>query len=519
MIVDELITILGLQTDPKAKSEAGKFGKIISGVATAAVAAGAALVAASAAVQAYAARQAAAIDTSAKMADAFGLSFEAFQEIEYAAMASGAEVQEFRMDLENLAKRIADTDMMSKLGVQTRDATGNLLTLDEVLAGIAGQMEGMSTAEQNMLVDQLGLSPSALKLFQQGAGGIAALRQEALDLGLVLDSTAKEKAARYQISLLRARSVVDALGKSISVALLPAMSDSLEGFTKWIAANREFISGSIKQVVEGVGRGFEMFGAALDYVLRLVMDFIGPMGGLVEGLDATQAIALTVATALGAIAVATIAATWPIIAIGAAIVGLILIFEDLYAAIKGQPSVIGEWVKAFQEAYPGISSVLTGIFDIVTKLVSLFIDVLGPVFGRVVDIAAAQFEFLLGSIKGMLDAVEKIIMGANPFDVLGDLFKDQVDRILDLAKTLGSSITSLIDSTFGTSLSAPATTAPVPASIVQGAGGGSTMNQTVTNNINGAGNPRAVAEEVVRRSGLGQTLQMNSPGLTGPQAY
>lgn len=521
MIVDELITVLGLQTDPKAKQEASSFGKVIGGITAAAVAAGAALTAAAVAVQAYASRQAEAIDQSAKMAAAFGLSFEAFQELEYAAMASGAEVNEFRMDLENLAKRIADTEVMSKLGIQTRNATGDLKSLDEVIAEVAAKMEGMSTAEQNMLTDQLGLSPSALKLFQQGAGGIAALRQEALDLGLVLDSTAKEKAARYQISLLRARSVVDALGKAISVSLLPAMSDSLDAFTKWISANREFVSGAIKQVVDGVTKGFEMFGAAVSYVLGLVMDFLGPMDSLAQGLDATNAIALTVAVALGAIAAAVLAATWPVLAITAAIGALVLIFDDLYAAIQGQPSVIGSWVAAFQEAYPGISGVLSGIFDLVSKLASLFVDVLGPAFSRGAEVASAAFTFILDTLMDALGAIEALIMGSDPFEVMGDLFQKQVDRILGLAKTLGEGVLSLIDGTFGTSLAAPTVPAasPIPASIVQGSGGGGTVNNTVNNTINGAGNPRSVAEEVVRRSGMGQTLQMNSPGLSGPQAY
>lgn len=518
MIVDELVTLLGLKVDPAAQGEAQGFGKILGGVTQLAVAAGAALAAAAGAVGAYAARQAEAIDQSAKMAEAFGLSFEAFQELEFAAASSGAEVNEFRMDLENLAKRIADTDALSELGIQAKDANGNLKSTEQVIGDIAAKFEGLSNAEQNRLTDQLGLSPSALKLFQQGAGGIEQLREEARALGLVLDEDAKKKAAAFQGSLLRTRSVIDALGKSISVGLLPGMTSALDGFGDWIIANRGFISSAVTQVVEGVALGFEMIGDAISYVYGLVVSFIGPMDGLIDGLDATQAIAILVAGALAAVAVSVIAATWPFIAAAAAIGAVVLIVDDLYSALNGGDSIIGGWVESFTTAYPEISGVLGSILDLLSSIASFVGTVLSSVFtnwgGAVIDVIGQ----VLGAFGDVLGAIEKIIGGANPFEVLGDLFQKQVDRILNIGKTLGQGVLDTLGGIFGGSaLAKPLASAPVPASVVQGgASGGSSVTNTNTFNINGAGNPSAVANELISRGGLGQTLQQSRPGLNGP---
>ena len=521
MIVDELITLLGLETDPKAQKEGAAFGKLLGTITAGAVAAGAALAAAAGAITAYADRQSKAIDEQGKFADSIGVAFSALQELEYAQQSAGGSVDELRGDLDKLTKTMSSpvpgeyNQTLYQLGINARDSAGKLRSADEVLLDIAGKFEGMSKQRQIQFAEKLGITPGTVKLLQQGTGGIAALRQEAIDLGMVLDNSAKEQAARYQDSMLRVRSVVDALGKSISVALLPAMSDTLDTFANWIGANRDFISGGIKQVVDGVALGFQMFGDAVGYVYGLVMSFIGPMDSLVAGLDATQAIAITVAAALAAMAVAALAATWPFIAAAAAIAAVILVVEDLYAAIQGQPSLIGDWVASFQQAYPAISGVISSIYNLLSGIVSFFADVLVVGFTNGINNIAALFDFLLGSVSDVFSAIESIISGANPFEVMGDLFMAQVDRILGLAKSLGNGVLGVIDGIFGTSLAAPvAATAPIPANIVQGGSGGGVVNNNVTQNINGAGNPRAVAQESVSRMGI--NLQATNPGMLGP---
>lgn len=522
-IVDELVTLLGLETDPKAKGEASAFGKILGGVVTAAAAAGAALTAAATAVGIYAATQAEAIDKSAKMAESFGINFQAFQELEYAAQQSGAEVEEFRRDLENLSKTLDDNDALKELGVSAKDATGKLRSTDAVLMDIATKFETLSKGDQNKFNDQLTLSPSALKLLQQGGKGLQALRDQAKALGIVLDDNAKNKAARFQSSLLNARSVVDALGKSISVGLLPAMADSLDIFTKWIGENKNFISSGIKQVVDGVALGFELVGKALSYAYEQVERIIGPFEGFTEGLDATQAIGITVAAAIVALGVAAAAAVAPFVLIGGAIAAVILVLDDLYSAFTGGESVIGAWFEQFKSNFPGVTSALANLVGIVSESSSSIADDMITGFKQILAFVFDVLSLIVDSFASTVRAIEKIVSGANPFTVLPEMFKEQLDIILNFAGKYADKIVDMFSGLFGgdepalpdaPTSSAPSA-APMSAEVMKG-GGSATQNNTNTFNINGAGDPAAVANEVVKKGGLGQTLQQSSPGLTGP---
>lgn len=516
-IVDELVTLLGLNVDPKAKGEASAFGKILGGVTAAAAAAGAALVATAGAVQAYAMTQAEAIDTAGKMADAFGINFQAFQELEYAAQKSGAEVEEFRTDLENLSKTLVDNDALAELGVSAKDATGNLKTTDQVLMDIAKKFETLSKGEQNAFNDKLTLSPSALKLLQQGSAGLESMRAEARALGIVLDDNAKNKAARFQSSLHSMRAVLDGLGKAISVGLLPGMTSFIDKFTDWIVANRTFISSSITQVVEGVGKGFKMAGDAAAYVWAQITKLIGPVEDLIGPLDATQAIAIATAVAIGALAVATVAATWPIIAIAAAIGAVVLILDDLYSAFTGGESIIGGWFKSFQESFPAITAGFLSILDVMGQTSSFIYSDLLEAIKQIATFFADIFTAVLQTVESTLKGIEKIVAGANPFEVLPEMFKEQFDIIFNLAGKYVGKLVDTFKNVFGMGESAPVgSSADVSPGIVKGAGPAAGTNNQNTFNINGAGDPAAVANEVVKRGGLGQTLQQSSPGLSGP---
>ena len=536
-VVDELVTLLGLETDPKAKGEASAFGKVLGGVVAAAAAAGAALTAAATAVGVYAATQAEAIDKSAKMAEAFGINFQAFQELEFAAQQSGAEVEEFRTDLENLSKTLDDNDALKELGVSAKDATGKLRSTDEVLMDIATKFESLSKGEQNKFNDQLTLSPSALKLLQQGGKGIQALRDQAKALGIVLDDNAKNKAAKFQSSLLTARSVVDGLGKSISVGLLPAMTESLDVFTNWIGKNREFISSAVTQVVEGVAKGFEMFGDAVSYLYAQVVNLIGPLDSVLGPLDATQAIALTVAIAMGALAVATIAATWPFIAIAAAIGAVILVIDDIYSAMTGGESVIGGWANQFAEAFPAITAGFKWIAEVASSSASEIADDFLTGIKQILSFFGDLGVLVIESITSLVKGIEKIVAGANPFTVLPEMFKEQLDLVIGFASKYADKIVDMFSGLFGGDDEVPAAADGSPATAPSGmneapgasapstapvspetmrSGSAPTQNNTNTFNINGAGDPAAVANEVVKKGGLGQTLQQSSPGMTGP---
>jgi len=505
-IVDELVTLLGLKVDPKAKGDAADFTRIIDGVTSGAVAMGAALVTAATTFKAFAIGQAFAIDEAGKFADANRISFERLQELEYAQKRAGGSVQDLRSDLASLNKTMSHMQPgqynagMMMMGISSRDAAGKLRTADDILLSVADRMQGMSKQRQMVLAEKLGISAGTLKLLQKGRDGIKELTDRSRDLGIILDESAKEKAAKFKDATVEMDVVVQGLAKSISVGLIPGLTEGAEAVTKFVLANRKWIASGIKQSVDGVGQGFEMVAKFTKWAYDGINKLIGPTAGLNKELDATQAIALAVAVAIGAIALSTLAATWPILLMVAGITAVILVLEDLYAAFNGQKSIIGDWVKSFTDAYPNISAALGNILSFGWKVASFF----GGFFIDAISAFGSKFmaitETLIGAWSTFFGLIEKVgtFIGNVAGWAVTPMGPDGTNSITKAEKAF-----------------APGSQAPTPAGVMRGAGGGGNVtNNNVT--VNGAGDPRAVGQDVVNRAGMGQNLQMIQPGMTGP---
>lgn len=521
-VIDELVTLLGLEIDPKATSTAEKYGAIIGKVTTVAVAAGTALIAAATAVNAFAASQAAAIHQTGEFADRIGVSFERLQELEYAAEKSGGSINDLRGDLEKFSK------------LRPGDPV-------ETLLRAADRMQGMSRRGQMRFAEMIGISPGTLKLIQQGREGIEQLTKRSRELGLILDNTAKERAAKAVSAFTDFRNVIGAVGRSIAAELLPNITRGTNAVTGWVVENSKWIRQGLVQLVDGVSKGFEMVGNALGKVVGWVKQLISPFGKFVEGLDASQPIAIAVATALGVLTLAMIpfiagliAANLPIIIMTAAIAALVLAIDDLYAFFNGGDSIIGGWVKSFTDAYPNIAAWVKdigGLFvDLAVWIATALLRAAGHVIDAIEMILPVVGKIIGGAvdlITGFYGIIEDLIAGKNPFEGLITWFSEIGTRLKEMALNLGKNILSGITGglgSLGESLvnalgGGYAMSATVGASANVPAGnlaGGGTVNNTINQNISGAGDPRAVGQEAANRSGMGVALQQLRPGMSGP---
>lgn len=491
MIVDELVTLLGLKLDPKSLREAGLLKGAITGITTAAVLAGTALAAAAAAVQAYAFAQAQNVAESKRFADSLDINFEKLQALEYAAKASGGSAAELRADLEKLTKSMSSpipgeyNQTLYMLGISSRDAAGKMKSADDLLLDIATKLQGMSKQRQMQFADRLGLSQTSLRLIQQGRKGIAELTSEAYALGVVLDKETGDRALKFQRRLQKLRASVDAVGTAVMSALLPALESAGDALGRWLGQNRELIAQGVQQVIEGVGRGFGMVGDALSWMWAQVLKLTGPFGELTGHFDAMQVIALAVAAAITAAGIAAAVAAAPYLAMAAAVAAVVLAVDELYTYLNGGDSVIGEWVDSFKQAYPMLSKYLGGLADLAGTLAKVFGSALVDNLKVLWGVAKAT----LGGIVGLLDLMVSV-----------------TDKVVGFFTSLG-----------GSSTAAAPVSSTLPASVmasVMRPGGSGGAGATVI--VNGAGDPAAVGYEVAGRLGLGGEVQSVVPGMTGP---
>lgn len=475
-IVDELVTLLGFDLAPGAEGNAKKYDTALVGLVKGAAAVGAALVTASGAVVAFARSQITAIDEAAEFAETVGLSYERLQELAFAAQLTGGSMQDLQSDLLRIAAVVGGP-------------------VDGALLKLAKQMEGLEKSKQVEMAKKLRLSPGTLRLLQSGADGIEDLARQSRELGLIVSSETAKSAAQFNDQMDIMGALVGAAGSRIAASLLPAMRKAADATLAWFKANSKIIDSGITQVLDGVAMGFGIVGDGAKWVLDKVRALLPDVGKLTDGLDATQLIGVAVAAALTLIAGALAVAAAPFILVAAKVALFALVLEDLYTALNGGESVIGGWVDQFAQAFPEIAALIGEVSDLMASLMEL----LGPASIAVLKVFGAVLK---GIFDGVIWSVTKAL----------ELINGLVGVVRGIGGFIGKAVGAITQegSIYGRPMSAN-----TPASTVARVGsmGGGT---SAVINVNGSGDPRAVADAVVERSGLGRAVQQSTPGRTGP---
>ena len=243
------------------------------------------------------------VDTSRNL----GLSTNALQELRFAASQSGVEVGALDTALKFLNKNASEAasgnaraaEGFRRLGVDIKDSSGQLRDVDELFTEVIqriGELE--SPAERTAVSMQLlGRSGSELgKLATEGAEGIDNLRQQARDLGLVIDGetlVAAEKAGDQfdaLFSLLKIQGVEAILEfsdelNSVAGLLLTAAKNAQAFFD-------QFRDPTNRRSIEGMSEGIDTLRIQLENLQRqkasLDQGFFSKGGGLDSILTGTE---------------------------------------------------------------------------------------------------------------------------------------------------------------------------------------------------------------------------------------
>lgn len=434
-IIDELITLLGFEADD---SEGKAFAGTLGTIKTAAVAVGAAVLAAEGAVLSWTNTVAASTDELGKFGASFGIDIERLQQFEFATERAGGSADELRGDLANLTKQLASpipgefNQGLFLLGVNVRDTAGNLRSAEEVLLDLSDRFEGLSAAQKQILAQQVGLSESTLRFISQGRAEIERLSTLASDLGGVLPEEATVVAAEYADRLTDVNLILNGIGKTVAISLLPGLTRTLETFEKWSLNNREIITQNVQAVVEGIGRGFEFLFDKGRQVVGFIAELIPGLEGLTEEGSVADLVFIGFVTTLGILAVAFS----PIIAkaalIGTAIGGVILIIEDIVALVQGKKSLIGQLFDDLLEKFPSLKPFVEnvkGLFvDLADVVVPIFIGLgiaIKETFSAMSDestvlgqITSGVFNSLIGLLDGAVTIIRTVLQLFQAFATL-----------------------------------------------------------------------------------------------------
>lgn len=430
--VKELVTHWGFSIDTKPIEDANVAMKGL-GVSVAGVAAS--LAAAAGAMFGLAKLTANAGEEALKASIKTGIEVEQLQRLSHAAHMADLSHEEFQTSLKFLAKNMVEAskgggdaaDAFRKLGVGVRGANGQLKGADQALLEMADRFQKLpdgpeKTALAMKVFGRAG--QNMLPMLKQGSAGIREMMTEADALGLVFTKEAAEAANEFNDNLKRAMGAITGVRNAIGNQLIPIISPLLKEFSQFIAMNRN-------EIVEGLAVAFKELGKYVRFtwnffkaLVTSAKGFIKLFGGFERVMKVLSIIAGVLAAgivlkAIGAMTVAVwglvsaftaanIAALAIPLAIGAAVVLVGLIIEDIVTFFQGGDSFFGDLVNIIKTEFPNAFKFLKGIFDFVSFSVQATIKSLMMWFDILMKGGKAVYDFLSPLFSAIGTVLDKI---------------------------------------------------------------------------------------------------------------
>lgn len=420
-----------------------------------------------------------------ELAQSTGISTDALQELAYAGSFSGFSLESMAHAMVLLSRNMRaaldgskDTAAaFAKLGVKVNDGKGHIRNADEVLEDLAEKFAALPTSSEK--------STLALKLFgrtgdklipflNEGREGVARLRQEAHDLGVVLDEDTIKNGVRAADEMDRFKAALTGVKNAIVVPLLPALTAAAKAITGWVKAHREAIRARMAEFVRVLGIAFGLLGRGISFVLKgwnllidHAKDLVAALGRVIITLYAGGD-AMHKAGAAAVAAAAVFGAAWALAALP--LLGVFLILEDIYTALTGGESVTGkaiaaltEWLSPDGKAPGWVKAIITffrddlpaaikATFDLIMEDIRAAKDLItgrntGLVSGerQAQAAAAARGDFLAAAAFGRAADTRSRVEDAqslgnplNPFSHAGDTLTGIADTLIGRGATLVS---------------------------------------------------------------------------------
>jgi hypothetical protein len=348
----ELSVLLKLKDDATKELGGlkGKWGGLFKGMGIGVAALGASAIAAGAAsVKSFAD----AGDEVQKMALRTGFGTEALSELRHAANLSGTSLAGFETGVKRMARFVDDaneglstsTRTMEQLGLTAEDIEG--LSPEETFNKFAQSIASLEDplARANAAQEVFGRAGTTmLPMFAEGAEGMAKMRQEAHDLGVVFDEDAANSAAEFKDNLTRLQGAFQGLMNQVAQALLPVLDPLIQAFTELVKA---LPIGEITTLIKSL----------LPPLVAILVDLFSviPFATMVKLVTTVLHPAMILLKAIMSILGPLLTLLEPVLMI------VTLIFELITPVIEGLAWVIGNVGKGLGFLAGGAKSALAGV--------------------------------------------------------------------------------------------------------------------------------------------------------------
>lgn len=218
-----------------------------------------------------------------------GLSTDALQEYSFMAELVDTDVSTITGSLAKLTKNMdsakdgsgSSAEAFKQLGISVTDANGNLRNSDEVFGEVINALGEMDNeTEKNALAMNI-FGKSAMELnplIDAGSEAIEEYRQQAHEMGYVLDEETLGALGGVDDTLQLLNNQFTSVKQQIAVALLPVVEEITSAFLKWASSvDWVAVGNTIKKVVNTISTVIKGLIPIVEAIIKVVKTVIGKL--------------------------------------------------------------------------------------------------------------------------------------------------------------------------------------------------------------------------------------------------
>ncbi|EPP2376481.1 TPA: hypothetical protein ACGASC_001846 [Klebsiella pneumoniae] len=266
----DFLISLGFKVD---EAGARKFDAVVAGTTLKAIELGVKVEAAALSVVAFTAKIASGLDDLYWASQRTGATVEGIKQIGYAVSQVGGSVDGARGSLENLARFMRNNPgaegFLNRLGVQTRDASGNMRDMATIFTGVGQRLSSMPYYRANQYAQMLGLDENTLMAMRRGIGEYMG-QYNAMKKAIGFNPDQAAAASNRFMTSLRSLSEAASMARDkIGSNLADGLAGSLDRLRRQILENFPKIEGAITGTVKGILWAGEMVGRVIYRLIQL----------------------------------------------------------------------------------------------------------------------------------------------------------------------------------------------------------------------------------------------------------
>lgn len=351
----DFLISLGFKVD---EAGARKFDAVVAGTTLKAIELGVKVEAVALSVVAFTAKIASGLDDLYWASQRTGATVEGIKQIGYAVSQVGGSVDGARGSLESLARFMRNNPgaegFLNRLGVQTRDASGNMRDMATIFTGVGQRLSSMPYYRANQYAQMLGLDENTLMAMRRGIGQFSG-EYTAMAKAIGYNADAAAVSSNKFMTSLRSFGLMAGMARDkIGSSLADGLTGALDRLRRQILDNFPKIEGAITATVKGILWAGEMVGRVIYRLIQAAGDIRDWWKGLDEDtqkLIGTLGGMLVVWRLLNAAMLAS-PITWVLALAGA----LLLLYDDYKTWKEGGKSLIDwkQWEPAIEKAKAAI---------------------------------------------------------------------------------------------------------------------------------------------------------------------